>query len=58
MALTTGKDSQIRKLTVEVEQIKDMSIDLIEGFRSRLKHKDYEIAELKKEITQLQKQNV
>ena len=45
-----GKDSQIKRLTVEVEMIKDMNIDLNQGFRSRLKHKDDEIAKLKKQI--------
>ena len=34
-----GKDSHIKKLTTEVEQIRDMNIDLNEGFRSWLKHK-------------------
>ena len=47
-SMETRKDSQISKLTAEVKQIKDMHIDLTEGFRSRLKHKDDEIAKLKK----------
>ena len=40
-----GKDSQIKKLTEEVAMVKDMHIDLMEGYRSRLKYKDDEIAE-------------
>ena len=47
----TGKDSQIKKLTDEVAMVKDMHIDLTKGYRSRLKYKDDEIVELKKQIT-------
>ena len=50
----TGKDSQIKRLTAEIEMVKDMNIDLSEGFKSMLKHKDNEIADLKKQIAQLQ----
>ena len=50
----TGKDSQIKKLTDEVAMVKDLHIDLTKGYRSRLKHKDDEIVELKKQIAQLQ----
>ena len=46
----TGKDSQIKKLTDEVAMVKDLLIDLSMGYRSRLMHKDDEIAELKKQI--------
>ena len=54
----SGKDSQIKRLTAEVEMIKDMNIDLSQGFRSRLKHKDDKIAKLKKQVAQLQAQGV
>ena len=53
-----GKDSQIKRLTAEVEMVKDMNIDLSEGFKSRLKHKDDEIADLKKHIAQVQARGV
>ena len=43
-----GKDSQIKKLQEEVTIVKDMNIDLMTGYRSRLQHKDNEIEELKK----------
>ena len=49
-----GKDSQIKRLMAKVEMIKDMNIDLSQGFRSRLKHKDDKIAKLKKQIAQLE----
>ena len=48
-----GKDSQIQKLQEEVTIVKDMNIDLMTGYRSRLQHKDNEIEELKKQIAQL-----
>ena len=38
--------------------IKDMNIDLSQGFKSRLKHKDNEIAKVKKQIAHLQSQSV
>ena len=49
-----GKDSQIKKLQEEVTIVKDMNIDLLVGYKSRLQHKDNEIEELKKPIAQLQ----
>ena len=54
----TRKDNQIKKLTTKVEMIKDMNIDLSQGFRSLLKHKDDEIAKLKKQVAQLQARGV
>ena len=45
-----GKDSQIKKLQEEVTIVKDMNIDLMGGYRSRVKYKDDEIDELKKQI--------
>ena len=45
-----GKDSQIKKLQEEVTIVKDMNIDLLTGYRSKLKYKDDEIEELKKQI--------
>ena len=53
-----GKDSQIKRLTAKVEMIKDMNIDLNQGFKSRLKHKDDKIAKLKKQVAQLQARGV
>ena len=49
----TGKYVQIQKLIKEVEELKDVNIDLSEGYRSRLKHKDDKVNNLQKQIANL-----
>ena len=48
-----GMDVQIQNLIKEVEELKDLSIDLSEGYRSKLNHKDDEVNDLQKQIVKL-----